>query len=449
VVDPLGRPLDGQGPIEGEAYRPLHHPGYRLHEVQPTTRPLPTGIKVLDVLFPLSRGATRLLVGPIHTGKTTLALGALQFQRTTGVLGIYVAVGQRREQIAGLVEWLRREDTNENVIVVATTADDPLALQMLAPSAGFALAEFFACTQGRDVLCVHDDLNHLASACRSLLQLLGSSPLPSGELPEVVGLVSGLLDRSAALAERWVLVPTGTLSGQIRDDSGVNRGPDGKLLVYVGPVEKARAEQHDLPRFPGNQLMRVRNSGGSVTAIGILEAAPEHKPAFLPVGPLSSLTTGLWVVDADRFRSGARPALDLHRSIGGRGGQTLRVLRWVQDTLLKSLWGAEELERFAQLPDLDAASRRHLERNRRLLKLLDQPAGTLLTPEEQAVSLCAGLLGFLDRVPLEEVSAFEARLLAFCREQPSIFRLLAEVRNPYDHQWREAFEKAIRPFPAG
>lgn len=444
VVDPLGKPLDDRGPIPAKPVWPLDPPGFALNDIQPVRQSLATGLKFIDVLGPLARGESRLLLGPRRSGKTTLGIDALLSQGNSDVLGVYVAIGQPRRPIAAMVETLRRHGVLDRTIVVAAWPDDPPAMQMLAARSGCALALFFAQVQGQHVLCVLDDLNHAADAVCTLFELLHSPTARWAHRAEVLGEMSRILERAAQLAERWVIVPSGADPAQVHANSAVNRNAEGLGVVYVGPLEKQRAQQHELPRFPGHQLMRVTHSGGSVTTLSIVETGSKEV-AFLPSETLPANEIGLLVMNAHSRRSGfSGSRFELHRNVRRRGPFALRVLRKLQDDLWKSLWGLEELEQYAATVELDKAAHAQLQRGIRLRELLSQPPGQPLAPVDQVISLCAGLWGFLDDVPVQQIGRFEADLLASVHHlHPEILPLLMEVQQPYSDSWQKTLSEVI------
>src|SRR5438067_8888193 len=277
VVDPLGNPLDGNGPVVTDRTRPVEFTAPGVAERQPVDQPLQTGIKAIDSMTPIGRSQRELIIGDRKTGKTVIAIDTIINQKEENVICVYVAIGQKDSTVAGVIETLRAHGAMDYTIVVSVSSADPAPLQYIAPYAGAAMAEYYMYEQGRDTLCIYDDLTKQAAAYRQLSLLMRRPPGREAYPGDIFYCHSRLLERSAKLAERWVIVPQDADPGKVTDDWAVNnemgekRQPGQKGKVYIGPLDKEHAEKHDLPKFPGNKLAKVANTGGSLTALPIIE----------------------------------------------------------------------------------------------------------------------------------------------------------------------------------
>src|SRR5207253_7771755 len=228
VVNPLGVPLDGKGPVVTEESRPVEFTAPGVAARQPVNQPLQTGVKAIDSMTPIGRGQRELIIGDRKTGKTAIAIDAIINQREENVICVYVAIGQKESTVAGVIENLRKYGAMDYTIVVIASASDPAPLQYIAPYAGCAMAEYYMYTQGRDTLCVYDDLTKQAAAYRQLSLLMRRPPGREAYPGDVFYCHSRLLERSAKTAERWVIVPADADDKKVKDDWGVNRNADGK-----------------------------------------------------------------------------------------------------------------------------------------------------------------------------------------------------------------------------
>src|SRR5262249_25988278 len=271
VVDPLGNPRDGKGPIVTTLSRPVESIAPGVAGRQPVNQPLQTGIKAIASITPIGRGQRELIIGDRKTGKTAIAIDTIINQREENVVCVYVAIGQKESTVAGVIEALRHYGAMDYTIVVVSSAADPAPLQYIAPYAGCAMAEYYMYEEGRDTLCIYDDLTKQAAAYRQLSLLMRRPPGREAYPGDIFYAHSRLLERSAKLAERWVIVPGDADLSKVKGDWGVNRKPDGSGFVYVGPLEKEHAEKHVLPKHPGHKLAKVVGSGGSLTALPIIE----------------------------------------------------------------------------------------------------------------------------------------------------------------------------------
>jgi F-type H+-transporting ATPase subunit alpha len=424
VVDPLGNPLDSKGPIITDLSRPVESIAPGVAGRQPVTQPLQTGLKAIDSMTPIGRGQRELIIGDRKTGKTAIAIDAIINQREENVVCVYVAIGQKESTVRQVVESLTANGAMDYTIVVIASSADPAPLQYIAPYAGCAMAEYYMYEQGRDTLCVYDDLTKQAAAYRQLSLLMRRPPGREAYPGDVFYAHSRLLERSAKLAERWVIVPQDADPAKVRDDWGINRKPDGSGMVYIGPLEKEHAEKHDLPNHPGTKLAKVFGTGGSLTALPIIETLEGEVSAYIPTNVIS-ITDGQIYLLPDLFFAGVRPAIDVGISVSRVGGKAqIPAMKQIAGSLRLDLAAFRELEAFAQLgTELDKATQSQLDRGYRMVEILKQPQFKPMHVIDQVMSIYAGTKGYLDKVPIKQVAAWEDQFLHYMREQRS------DVRN--------------------
>ncbi len=443
VVDPLGRPLDGRGDIETPHRRPLEFKAPGIARRQPVNEPLQTGIKAIDSMIPIGRGQRELIIGDRKTGKTAIAIDTILNQKGGDVVCVYVAVGQKESTVAGLVERLREQGAMDYTIVVSASAADPAPLQYIAPYAGAAMAEYFMYAEGRATLCIYDDLTKQAAAYRQLSLLLRRPPGREAYPGDVFYLHSRLLERSVKLREEYGVVPKDTPKDS-RDRAIVVKHPQGLAApaevrpddeqgLYHRPHGRHRAEAFlatlaDKDRY---RVHRYPDSGGSMTALPIIETLEGEVSAYIPTNVIS-ITDGQIYLEPDLFFAGVRPAVNVGISVSRVGGNAQRkAMKKVAGSLRLDLAAFRALEAFAQLgTDLDVATQRQLDRGRRMVELLKQPQFQPCEAFEQVVAIFAGTQGFLDDLEVAQVLPFEAALLAHVRNEHA--ELLAEMRKSGD-----------------
>jgi F-type H+/Na+-transporting ATPase subunit alpha len=418
VVDPLGNPRDGKGPILTSSTRPVESVAPGVAGRQPVNVPLQTGIKAIDSMTPIGRGQRELIIGDRKTGKTAIAIDTIINQREENVVCVYVAIGQKDSTVAGVIESLRAHGAMDYTIVVIASAADPAPLQYVAPYAGCAMAEFYMYEQGRDTLCIYDDLTKQAAAYRQLSLLMRRPPGREAYPGDIFYAHSRLLERSAKLAERWVIVPSNADSTKVEDNWGVNRKPDSSGVVYVGPLEKEHAEKHELPKYPGHMLAKVIGSGGSLTALPIIETLEGEVSAYIPTNVIS-ITDGQIYLQPDLFFAGVRPAIDVGISVSRVGGKAqIPAMKQIAGGLRLDLAAFRELEAFAQLgTELDKATQSQLDRGYRMVEILKQPQFKPMNVVDQVMVIYAGTKGYLDKIPIKQVAAWEEQFLRYMREQ--------------------------------
>ena len=346
VIDPLGEPIDGKGPIEAEGYNPIEKQAPGILERQSVDTPLHTGILAIDSMFPIGRGQRELIIGDRQTGKTSIATDAILNQKDTGVLCIYVAIGQKASSLARVAEDLKKHGAMSYTTIVAATASDSAPLQYIAPYAGTALAEYFM-DKGKSVLIVYDDLSKHAVAYRAISLLLRRSPGREAYPGDVFYLHSRLLERSC----------------RMRDDLG----------------------------------------GGSITALPIVETQAGDVSAYIPTNVIS-ITDGQIFLESALFNAGNRPAVNVGLSVSRVGGAAqTKAMKKANSNLRIELAQYKDMESFAQFSsDLDAETRRQLEHGKALTEMLKQPLYQPKSDAEQVVILTLASHGMLDTLPLAE-----------------------------------------------
>jgi F-type H+-transporting ATPase subunit alpha len=427
VVDPLGRPLDGKGPVQSEHRRPLEIIAPGIAERQPVKEPLQTGLKAIDSMIPIGRGQRELIIGDRKTGKTAIAIDTIINQKSGDVICVYVAIGQKESTVAGLVEILRKYGAMDYSIVVTAGASDPAPLQYIAPYAGCAMAEYFMYEEGRHTLCIYDDLSKQAAAYRQLSLLLRRPPGREAYPGDVFYLHSRLLERSCKIAELRIIVKKGT-------PENVEQGVNGK--VYKGKQDE-HTLKHDLDALPNkdqHEIRKLKKSGGSLTALPVIETLEGEVSAYIPTNVIS-ITDGQIYLEPDLFFAGVRPAINVGISVSRVGGNAqVPAMKKIAGSLRLDLAAFRELEAFAQLgTELDPATQRQLDRGRRMVELLKQPQYQPMEVWDQIIAIYAGVRGYLDDVPLARVHEFEEKLLRQLHDEfPEVREQLARERTMTD-----------------
>jgi len=427
VVDPLGRPLDGKGPVQSPHRRPLESVAPGIAGRQPVNEPLQTGIKAIDSMIPIGRGQRELIIGDRKTGKTAIAIDTIINQRGGDMICVYVAIGQKESTVAGLVGILRQYNAMDYTIVVSAGASDPAPLQYIAPYAGCAMAEYFMYGQGRATLCIYDDLSKHAQAYRQLSLLLRRPPGREAYPGDVFYLHSRLLERSCKLAERRIIVRG---DAPPETEEGVND------KVYVGEqdMEQLHADFDALPDKDNHEIRKVPNTGGSLTALPVIETLEGEVAAYIPTNVIS-ITDGQIYVEPDLFFAGVRPAINVGISVSRVGGNAqIPAMKKIAGSLRLDLAAFRELEAFAQLgTELDPATQKQLDRGRRMVELLKQPQYVPRDVIDQILSIHAGTRGFLDDIALDRVPEFEEKLLKHYRDEfPEVREELTTSRTMTD-----------------
>ncbi len=392
VVNPLGDPIDGKGPIEAKETRFVEEKAHGIMARKSVHEPLQTGIKAIDALVPIGRGQRELIIGDRQTGKTTVAVDTIINQKGQDVICIYVAIGQKQSTIAQVVKKLEEHGAMDYTIVVAAGASDAPTLQFLAPYAGVSMGEYFR-DSSRHALIVYDDLSKHAVAYREMSLILRRPPGREAYPGDVFYLHSRLLERAA----------------KVNDELGA----------------------------------------GSLTALPIIETQAGDVSAYIPTNVIS-ITDGQIFLESDLFNSGIRPAINVGLSVSRVGGAAqIKATKQVSGNLRLDLAQYRELQAFAQFAsDLDESSRKQLERGQRMVELLKQPPYSPLPVENQVVIIFAGAKGFLDDIPVEAVNRFEAELYPFIEAKyPDILEQI-RTKKALDNDIEEALTKALNEFKA-
>ncbi len=366
VVDALGNPIDGNGPVENDGFEPIEKIAPGVITRQSVDQPVQTGLKSIDAMVPVGRGQRELIIGDRQTGKTAVAIDAIINQKGTGIKCIYVAVGQKASSVANVVRKLEEHGAMDHTIVVAANAAESAALQYIAPYSGCAMGEYFR-DRGEDALIVYDDLSKQAVAYRQVSLLLRRPPGREAYPGDVFYLHSRLLERAARVNADYV-------------------------------------EKHTNGE--------VKGKTGSLTALPIIETQAGDVSAFVPTNVIS-ITDGQIFLETDLFNAGIRPAINAGLSVSRVGGAAqTKVVKKLGGGVRLALAQYRELAAFSQFAsDLDEATRKQLERGQRIMELMKQPQYSPLSVAEMAVSLFSGNEGYLDDLPLNKVVPFERALL--------------------------------------
>ena len=401
VVNSLGEPLDGKGPIESTTTAPIEKVAPGVISRQSVSQPVQTGLKSIDSMVPVGRGQRELIIGDRQTGKTAVAVDTIINQKGTGVKCIYVAVGQKNSSIAGVVRKLEEHEAMEHTIVVAAAAAESAAMQYIAPYSGCAMGEYFR-DQGEDALIVYDDLTKQAWAYRQVSLLLRRPPGREAYPGDVFYLHSRLLERSARVNAEY--------------------------------VEKATKG-------------KVKGRTGSLTALPIIETQAGDVSAFVPTNVIS-ITDGQIYLESDLFNAGIRPAINAGLSVSRVGGAAqTKIIKKLGGGIRLALAQYRELAAFAQFAsDLDETTRKQIERGQRVTELMKQKQYSPLSIAEMAISLYAANEGYLDDVDVEKVVDFEASLLASFRDSHQ--KLIDKINKSgdYNEKIEAGLKKAVEEF---
>ena len=444
VVNALGLPVDGKGPIRPEAYRPIERIAPGVVERKDVDTPVQTGIMAIDAMVPIGRGQRELIIGDRQTGKSALAIDTIINQKGKDLTCIYVAVGQKRAAVARTVATLERFGAMEHTVVVLAAADEPASLQYIAPYAGCAIGEYLA-ERGRDALMVYDDLSKHAWAYRQVSLLLRRPPGREAYPGDVFYLHSRLLERAVRLADRYALLPADT-----QGEAEAGQGHEGR--EFGGPLARAEAEQarQALPDPERWRVARVRGSGGSLTALPIIETLLGDVSAYIPTNVIS-ITDGQIYLESSLFYAGIRPAVNAGLSVSRVGGDAqTKAMKQVAGKLRLDMAAYREVAAFAQFgSELDKTTQSQLARGRRLQELLKQPQYRPQSLEDQVMALFAVTNGYADKVPVEKVREWESALLrVLATSQREIGRDIAE-RKQITPETETQLRQAIDAFNAG
>ena len=404
-----------------------------------------TGITSIDAMIPVGRGQRELIIGDRQTGKTAIAIDTIINQKGKDLICIYVAIGQKKAAIARTVGILESHGAMEHTIIVVAAADESAALQYIAPYSGCAIGEEFMET-GRDALIIYDDLSKHAWAYRQVSLLLRRPPGREAYPGDVFYLHSRLLERAARLANKYVITKKG-FSGDLAKESD---GVDGK--VYSGPISKDEAEEarKHLGDAEDHKIVKVTGTGGSLTALPIIETLLGDVSAYVPTNVIS-ITDGQIYLETNLFNAGIRPAVNVGISVSRVGGDAqTKAMKQVAGRLRLDMAAYRELAAFALMAsDLDKATQQQLGRGQRMQEILKQPQYQPMSLSEQVILLFAGTNGFADQVPLGKMSQWQADLIKYMESSyPEIGREITEKKMITDAD-RENLTKALDAFIRG
>ncbi|MGI6217424.1 MAG: F0F1 ATP synthase subunit alpha [Coriobacteriales bacterium] len=402
VVNPLGQPIDGKGPIEPDGYRPIEFRAPGIIERQPVNEPVQTGLLAIDSMIPIGRGQRELIIGDRQTGKTAIAVDTIINQKGKNLLCIYVAIGQKASTVATVVETLERYGAMDYTIVVSATASDSAPLQYIAPMAGAAIGEYFMyngengepaseTNPGRHVLCIYDDLSKQATAYRQMSLTLRRPPGREAYPGDIFYLHSRLLERAVKLSDK--------------------------------------------------------NGAGSLTALPIIETQAGDVSAYIPTNVIS-ITDGQIFLQTDLFFQGQRPAINVGISVSRVGGDAqIKAMKQVAGTLRLDLASYREMQAFAQFgSDLDKATQAQLNRGARMMELLKQGRYVPMPVDEQVMAIFAGDEGYLDEIPVEDVTRYRDEMREYMRSMhPEIGKQIME-KLQLDDQIKADLRAALDEF---
>ena len=441
VVNALGIPIDGKGPIDTKLRGRVEIKAPGIIQRQPVTEPMQTGLKAIDAMIPIGRGQRELIIGDRQTGKTAVAIDAIINQKGKGVFCVYVAIGQKLSTVRQVVDRLESFGAMEYTTVVASSAAETAPLQYIAPYTGVTIGEYFRDTS-RHALCIYDDLSKQAVAYRQLSLLLRRPPGREAYPGDVFYLHSRLLERAAKLADIFYIVKKGT---ELQGGDFTYRGLDGKAHKGANGMSEAKESLYELVDQPsaeklaeahkGNKkddakkltqllddkvkasdyaIIKEPHSGGSLTALPIIETQAGDVSAYIPTNVIS-ITDGQIFLESDLFFSGVRPAINVGISVSRVGGNAqIKAMKSIAGTLRLDLAQYRAMAAFAQFAsDLDARTRAQLERGARLVEILKQNQYVPLAVEKQILIIFAGTQGLLDDLPVSELRRFEDELYKF------------------------------------
>ena len=442
VVNALGEPIDGKGPIGTTGFRPIERIAPGVVQRQDVDTPVQTGIKSIDAMIPIGRGQRELIIGDRQTGKTALAIDAIINQKGQNLICIYVAIGQKKAAIARTVGILERNGAMDHTIVVVAAADESAALQYIVPYSGTAIGEEFMET-GRDALIIYDDLSKHAWAYRQVSLLLRRPPGREAYPGDVFYLHSRLLERSARLANKFVIVSKHFSDPLASEQDAVN----GK--VFTGPVSKDEAEEarKQMVNPDDYKIAKVQRTGGSLTALPIIETLLGDVSAYVPTNVIS-ITDGQIYLETNLFNAGIRPAVNVGISVSRVGGDAqTKAMKQVAGRLRLDMAAYRELAAFALMAsDLDKATQQQLGRGQRMQEILKQPQYQPMSLEEQVIVLFAGTNGYADQVPVNSMAQWQTDLLRFmAASYPEIGGDIAEKKMISDST-RASMAKALDAF---
>jgi F-type H+-transporting ATPase subunit alpha len=436
VVNALGQAIDGKGPIDTKSRRRVEVKAPGILQRQPVREPLQTGIKAIDSMVPIGRGQRELIIGDRQTGKTAVAIDAIISQKGQGVYCFYVAIGQKQSTVASVVDKLSHHGAMEYTTVVIAGASEMAPLQFIAPYTGVTMAEYFR-DSGRHALCIYDDLSKQAVAYRQLSLLLRRPPGREAYPGDVFYIHSRLLERAAKMADEFVVVKKDVTDWEKR----------GSAQVYKGELGKHHAEAELKQKGGEYQILRNPQSGGSLTALPIIETQAGDVSAYIPTNVIS-ITDGQIFLETDLFYSGVRPAINVGISVSRVGGSAqIKAMKSTAGKLKLDLAQYREMASFAQFAsDLDKVTRDQLDRGVRLVELLKQGQYAPVPVEKQVIIIYAGTRGYVDRLAIGQIEAYEKGLFDFIEKKyPGIYETL-RTKKTLDEATEGTLKKALEEF---
>ncbi len=442
VVNALGLPIDGKGPIQFSDYRPIERIAPGVIQRKDVDTPVQTGIKAIDALTPVGRGQRELIIGDRQTGKTALAIDTIINQKGKDLICIYVAIGQKKAAVARTMAILEEHGAMDHTVIVIAAADDPAALQYIAPYSGCSIGEEFMET-GRDALVIYDDLSKHAWAYRQVSLLLRRPPGREAYPGDVFYLHSRLLERAARLADDFVIVKK-EFEG---DTATVEDSVNGK--AYRGPVAEHLANEalKAMDNAGDYKIVKITGSGGSLTALPIIETLLGDVSAYVPTNVIS-ITDGQIYLEGNLFNAGIRPAVNAGLSVSRVGGDAqTKTMKQVAGGLRLDMAAFRELAAFAQFGSgLDKATQDQLNRGQRLQEILKQPQYQPSDLADMVIAIYAGTKGFADKIEISRMKEWETQLLRYIHtSHPDIVSQIAS-RDKMSGELETKLREAISTF---
>ncbi|KAA0212203.1 F0F1 ATP synthase subunit alpha [bacterium] len=443
VVNALAQPIDGKGPIQNDGYRLVESPAPGIAARQPVKVPLQTGIKAIDSMIPVGRGQRELIIGDREVGKTTIAVDTIINQKGKGVICVYVAVGQKASTVRQVAATLEQYGAMDYTIIVSANAQDPAPMQYLAPYSGTALAEYFMYAESgpqkiRDTLCIYDDLSKQAVAYRQLSLLLRRPPGREAYPGDVFYCHSRLLERAAKLREKYIIVKKDAPWDTVM-------GIDGKTYGQLTEEEQHEAKEALKAAGEGHELRVHPQTGGSLTALPVIETQAGDVSAYIPTNVIS-ITDGQIYLEPDLFYANVRPAVNVGISVSRVGGNAqIKAMKKVAGRLKLDLAQYRELEAFAQFgSDLDKATQAQLARGARLVEILKQGLHDAYPVENQIAIIWVATNGLIDTVPVDQCKKFEKDFLDYMTTNKASIMEAIRTRKELTAEAEQAFRDATK-----
>ncbi|MDP8999344.1 MAG: F0F1 ATP synthase subunit alpha [Myxococcota bacterium] len=436
VVNALGLPVDGKGPIETPHRRRVELKAPGILSRQPVKEPLQTGLKAIDSMVPIGRGQRELIIGDRQTGKTAVAVDTIINQKGQGVYCFYVAIGQKQSTVASVVDKLSQQGAMEYTTVVVAGASETAPLQFIAPYSGVTMAEYFR-DSGRHALCVYDDLSKQAVAYRQLSLLLRRPPGREAYPGDVFYIHSRLLERAAKMAEEVVVTKKEISDWEKRGDAKIHKGELGRH----------RADEELKQKGTAFHILKNPRSGGSLTALPIIETQAGDVSAYIPTNVIS-ITDGQIFLETDLFYSGVRPAINVGISVSRVGGSAqIKAMKSIAGRMKLELAQYREMAAFSQFAgDLDKVTRDQLARGARLVEILKQGQYVPLAVEKQIVIIYAATRGYIDHLEVSRIASYEKGLYDFIEKKyPTVYETI-RTKKSLDEQSEGVLKKALDEF---